>query len=131
MDRDWLVIGRGRSADVVLRRAHDLPRSHAAIALRRERGSSFRTSGSTNGTLVNGGRRQIDSVAQELRMSSRWEWLVIGDRRCQPEPRRTGRDREDSGGQRGHSGQRRDFGIQAKVLASHEGDGEESRRESL
>ena len=54
LDRDWMVIGRGRSADVVLGEA-TISRAHAAIGFD---GESFflQDLGSTNGTCVNGRR---------------------------------------------------------------------------
>jgi pSer/pThr/pTyr-binding forkhead associated (FHA) protein len=55
VDRDWLVIGRGRSADLVLSEP-TISRAHAAIGF--EAGKFFvQDLGSTNGTGVNG-RRQ-------------------------------------------------------------------------
>jgi pSer/pThr/pTyr-binding forkhead associated (FHA) protein len=51
LDRDWLVIGRGRSADVVFAEA-TISRSHAAIGY--DQGGFFvQDLGSTNGTTVN------------------------------------------------------------------------------
>lgn len=54
VDRDWLVIGRGRGADVVLAEP-TISRAHAAIGYE---GDSFfvQDLDSTNGTLVNGNR---------------------------------------------------------------------------
>jgi pSer/pThr/pTyr-binding forkhead associated (FHA) protein len=54
VDRDWLVIGRGRSADVVLAEP-TISRSHAAIGFDGE-GFFVQDLGSTNGTLVNGAK---------------------------------------------------------------------------
>jgi pSer/pThr/pTyr-binding forkhead associated (FHA) protein len=54
VDRDWLVIGRGRTADLVLSEA-TISRAHAAIGY--EKGKFFvQDLGSTNGTGVNGKR---------------------------------------------------------------------------
>ena len=54
LDRDWLVIGRGRSADMVIAEA-TISRAHAAVGFD-ERGFYVQDLGSTNGTLVNGAR---------------------------------------------------------------------------
>lgn len=61
VDRDWLVIGRGRGADLVLADP-TLSRAHAAIGFD---GSRFflQDLGSTNGSLVNGGRQEKASLA--------------------------------------------------------------------
>jgi hypothetical protein len=56
MDRDWLVVGRGRSANLVLAEP-TISRSHAAIGFDAE-GFFVQDLGSTNGTLVNGGKAQ-------------------------------------------------------------------------
>jgi pSer/pThr/pTyr-binding forkhead associated (FHA) protein len=54
VDRDWLVIGRGRSADLVFSEP-TISRAHAAIGF--EQGEFFvQDLGSTNGTGVNGRR---------------------------------------------------------------------------
>ena len=54
VDRDWMVIGRGRTADLVLSEP-TISRAHAAIGF--EKGSFFvQDLGSTNGTGVNGKR---------------------------------------------------------------------------
>jgi pSer/pThr/pTyr-binding forkhead associated (FHA) protein len=52
LDREWMVIGRGRAADVVLCDA-TVSRAHAAIGFD---GTAFfvQDLGSTNGTKVNG-----------------------------------------------------------------------------
>ena len=54
MDQDWIVVGRGRSADVVLADT-TISRAHAAIGFN---GEAFYVQdlGSTNGTRVNGER---------------------------------------------------------------------------
>ncbi len=56
VDRDWVVIGRGRGADVVIAEP-TMSRSHAAIGYD---GELFfvQDLGSTNGTRVNGKRAQ-------------------------------------------------------------------------
>jgi predicted component of type VI protein secretion system len=56
VDCDWLVIGRGRSADVVLAEP-TISRSHAAIGFDAS-GFFVQDLGSTNGTLVNGAKTQ-------------------------------------------------------------------------
>ena len=74
LDRDWLVIGRGRGADVVLAEA-TISRAHAAIGV--EAGGFFvQDLGSTNGTMVNGSKieRQELKSGDEIRMGR----LVIG-----------------------------------------------------
>jgi pSer/pThr/pTyr-binding forkhead associated (FHA) protein len=54
IDRDWMVIGRGRGADLVIADA-TISRAHAAIAFDGER-FFLQDLGSTNGTRVNGKR---------------------------------------------------------------------------
>ena len=56
VDRDWLVIGRGRGADVVLAEP-TISRAHAAIGFEQE-AFFVQDLGSTNGTLVNGSREE-------------------------------------------------------------------------
>jgi len=53
VDRDWLVVGRGRSADLLITEP-TISRAHAAIGFD---GEAFfvQDLGSTNGTLINGG----------------------------------------------------------------------------
>jgi pSer/pThr/pTyr-binding forkhead associated (FHA) protein len=54
VDRDWMVIGRGRTADLVLSEP-TISRAHAAVGY--EKGAFFvQDLGSTNGTGVNGRR---------------------------------------------------------------------------
>jgi pSer/pThr/pTyr-binding forkhead associated (FHA) protein len=54
VDRDWLVIGRGKTADLVLSEP-TISRAHAAIGF--DQGDFFvQDLGSTNGTGVNGKR---------------------------------------------------------------------------
>jgi pSer/pThr/pTyr-binding forkhead associated (FHA) protein len=74
LDRDWLVIGRGRTADLVLAEA-TISRAHASIGFD-GRGFFVQDLGSTNGTLVNGARADRQSLkdGDELRMGR----LVIG-----------------------------------------------------
>ena len=56
VDRDWMVIGRGRGADVVLAE-RTISRAHAAIGF--DEDTYFvQDLGSTNGTLVNGTREE-------------------------------------------------------------------------
>jgi pSer/pThr/pTyr-binding forkhead associated (FHA) protein len=54
LDQDWMVVGRGRTADVMLADA-TISRAHAAIGFD---GETFYVQdlGSTNGTRVNGDR---------------------------------------------------------------------------
>lgn len=56
VDRDWMVIGRGRGADIVIAEP-TMSRAHAAIGFD---GQHFYVQdlGSTNGTRVNGGREE-------------------------------------------------------------------------
>lgn len=54
LDREWFVIGRGRSADMVVAEA-TISRAHAAIGYD-DTGFYVEDLGSTNGTLVNGSR---------------------------------------------------------------------------
>ena len=54
VDRDWVVIGRGRSADVVISEP-TISRAHAAIGYDGEK-FFVEDLGSTNGTAVNGKR---------------------------------------------------------------------------
>ena len=56
IDRDWLAIGRGRSAVIVFAEP-TISRSHAAIGYDRE-GFFVQDLGSTNGTTVNGAKAQ-------------------------------------------------------------------------
>ncbi len=56
VDRDWVVIGRGRSADVVISEP-TISRAHAAIGYDGEK-FFVEDLGSTNGTAVNGKREQ-------------------------------------------------------------------------
>ena len=60
VDRDWLVIGRGRGADVVLVEP-TISRAHAAIGFEEE-AFFVQDLGSTNGTLVNGAREEKASL---------------------------------------------------------------------
>jgi pSer/pThr/pTyr-binding forkhead associated (FHA) protein len=68
VDRDWLVIGRGRSADMVIAEA-TISRAHAAIGFDLK-GFYVQDLGSTNGTMVNGARieRQILKSDDEIQM---------------------------------------------------------------
>ncbi len=68
IDRDWLVIGRGRSADMVIAEA-TISRSHAAIGFDAD-GFFVQDLGSTNGTTVNGARehRQLLKSGDEIQM---------------------------------------------------------------
>lgn len=56
IDRDWLVIGRGRGADLVIAEP-TISRSHAAVGFDAE-GFFVQDLGSTNGTTVNGARAE-------------------------------------------------------------------------
>lgn len=55
VDRAWLVIGRGRGADLVIADP-TISRSHAAVGWDAEEGFFVQDLGSTNGTRVNGDR---------------------------------------------------------------------------
>jgi pSer/pThr/pTyr-binding forkhead associated (FHA) protein len=55
LDREWMVIGRGRSADVVIAEP-TISRAHAAVGYD-EKGFFMQDLGSTNGTRVNGKRQ--------------------------------------------------------------------------
>jgi pSer/pThr/pTyr-binding forkhead associated (FHA) protein len=57
LDRDWLVIGRGRTADLVIAEP-TISRAHAAIGWDAE-GFFMQDLGSTNGTKVNGQRSPL------------------------------------------------------------------------
>ena len=57
LDRDWTVIGRGRSADLVIAEP-TISRAHAAIGWDAE-GFFMQDLGSTNGTKVNGQRSPL------------------------------------------------------------------------
>jgi pSer/pThr/pTyr-binding forkhead associated (FHA) protein len=57
LDRDWMVIGRGRSADLVIAEP-TISRAHAAIGCDAE-GFFMQDLGSTNGTKVNGQRSPL------------------------------------------------------------------------
>jgi pSer/pThr/pTyr-binding forkhead associated (FHA) protein len=74
VDRDWLVIGRGRGADVVLAEP-TISRAHAAIGFE-EDAFFVQDLGSTNGTLVNGTREEKRALADgdEIQMGK----LILG-----------------------------------------------------
>jgi len=74
VDRDWLVIGRGRGADVVLAET-TISRAHAAIGFE-EDAFFVQDLGSTNGTLVNGTREEKRALADgdEIQMGK----LILG-----------------------------------------------------
>ena len=76
LDRDWLVVGRGRGADIVLAEA-TISRAHVLLGFDSE-GFFVEDLGSTNGTLVNGARidRQRLNDDDEIQMGK----LVIGVR---------------------------------------------------
>jgi len=63
LDRDWLVIGRGRSADMVIAEA-TISRAHAGIGFD---GNAFYVQdlGSTNGTMINGARVETQPIENE------------------------------------------------------------------
>ena len=69
IDRSWWVIGRGRGADAVLAEP-TISRAHAAIGFEAGEGFFVQDLGSTNGTLLNGGRTQRAVLADgdEIRM---------------------------------------------------------------
>ena len=56
LDRDWLVIGRGRGADLVIHEP-TISRAHAAVGFRDD-AFFVQDLGSTNGTFLNGSRRE-------------------------------------------------------------------------
>jgi pSer/pThr/pTyr-binding forkhead associated (FHA) protein len=62
IDQDWMVIGRGRSADVVIAEP-TISRAHAAIGYDGE-GFFMQDLGSTNGTRVNG-KREARAALQD------------------------------------------------------------------
>jgi pSer/pThr/pTyr-binding forkhead associated (FHA) protein len=62
IDRDWLVIGRGRSADLVIAEA-TISRVHAAIGFDAD-GFYVQDLGSTNGTQVDGARIERHSLKE-------------------------------------------------------------------
>jgi pSer/pThr/pTyr-binding forkhead associated (FHA) protein len=68
IDRNWMVIGRGRSADIVIADP-TISRAHAAIGCDGE-GFFVQDMGSTNGTRVNGER------AVRTRLADRDEVLL-------------------------------------------------------
>ena len=74
VDREWMVIGRGRSADLVISEP-TISRSHAAVGYDGE-GFFVQDLGSTNGTRVNGNREP------QMRLSSGDE-LQLGKLRLQ------------------------------------------------
>jgi pSer/pThr/pTyr-binding forkhead associated (FHA) protein len=61
VDRDWLVIGRGRGSDIVIAEP-TMSRAHAAIGFDGD-GFFVQDLGSTNGTRVNGERAQRAPIA--------------------------------------------------------------------
>jgi len=63
IDREWLVIGRGRSAEMTLAEP-TISRAHAAIGYD-GRGFFVQDLRSTNGTLVNGERRERASLRDD------------------------------------------------------------------
>lgn len=63
IDREWLVIGRGRSAEMTLAEP-TISRAHAAIGYD-GRGFFVQDLRSTNGTLVNGERRERASLSDD------------------------------------------------------------------
>jgi len=79
IDRDWMVIGRGRSADVVIAEA-TISRAHAAIGYDGE-GFFMQDLGSTNGTRVNGTRETRARVASgdELQLGKLRLRLLLPD----------------------------------------------------
>ena len=74
VDREWMVIGRGRSADLVIAEP-TISRSHAAVGYDGE-GFFVQDLGSTNGTRVNGNREP------QMRLASGDE-LQLGKLRLQ------------------------------------------------
>ena len=76
VDRDWMVIGRGRGADIVIAEP-TMSRAHAAIGFD---GARFfvQDLGSTNGTRVNGTREQ-KAVLQQRGRSAAGQARARGD----------------------------------------------------
>ncbi len=68
LDRNWMVIGRGRSADIVIADP-TISRAHAVIGCDAE-GFFVQDMGSTNGTRVNGAR------SSQARLADRDEVLL-------------------------------------------------------
>ena len=62
IDRAWWVVGRGRGADAVLAEP-TISRAHAAIGFQPAEGFFVQDLGSTNGTLLNGARKQRAGLA--------------------------------------------------------------------
>ena len=60
VDRDWVVVGRGRSADIIIAEP-TMSRSHAAIGFDGEH-FFVQDLGSTNGTRVNGSREEKSTL---------------------------------------------------------------------
>jgi pSer/pThr/pTyr-binding forkhead associated (FHA) protein len=60
IDRDWVVVGRGRGADVVIAEP-TLSRAHAAFGFDGEH-FFVQDLGSTNGTMVNGAKERTSSL---------------------------------------------------------------------
>jgi len=79
IDRDWMVIGRGRSADMVIAEA-TISRAHAAIG-HDDEGFYVQDLGSTNGTQVNGARvdRQLLEHGDEVQMGRLIVSLALPD----------------------------------------------------
>lgn len=70
IDCNWIVIGRGRGADVVIAEP-TISRAHAAIGYDGDGGFYVQDLGSTNGTSVNGARapqRQMLKDGDEIQM---------------------------------------------------------------
>ena len=63
IDREWLVIGRGRNAEMTLAEP-TISRAHAAIGYD-GRGFFVQDLRSTNGTMVNGERRERSSLRDD------------------------------------------------------------------
>jgi len=63
IDREWLVIGRGKSAEIMLAEP-TISRAHAAVGYD-GRGFFVQDLRSTNGTLVNGERRERASLRDQ------------------------------------------------------------------
>jgi pSer/pThr/pTyr-binding forkhead associated (FHA) protein len=82
VDRSWIVVGRGRSADLVLAEP-TISRAHAAVGFDAEDGFFVQDLGSTNGTSVNGARadRQVLKSGDGIQMGKLQVEVTLPDGR--------------------------------------------------